>query len=590
MPSVKDLMFQCLARYKLYTLMLVSVTIFWAIDTNIRPYLLKLVVDVLSNKNVIIDDIYLPLLGYISLGVFAVIIFRFYDYGWLILLPDTKKFLADKLTKTMMLHPHDVFQNNLAGSISNHIKNITNDIPSMIKIIVDHFISLFFVITLAIITFSAVSVKFSIILALWLTSFYSGIMILSKHGSKLSAKSAEAQSNLFGHIVDIIGNMLNVRLFDGYNNESKNIKNSADHLVKAERKKDKYFMYLYAFQGISFVIYEILCVVFLVLGYKKGIVEVGDFILILSINYNLISLLWELSNQINLFVEHHGNCTQAIKLIYDNHNKLNDKSYKASANLNKTNNDIIFEKVKFHYKTNLALFNNLSIQIPHGQKVALVGYSGSGKSTFVSLILKLHQYHSGRIEIGGQNVNNITHADISSLIAFIPQTPQLFHRSIRDNISYGKFDASDEEVIEAAKKAHIHDFIMTLPEKYQTMAGERGMKLSGGQCQRIAIARAAIKNAPILILDEATSQLDSIIETEIQASVHRLIKHKTTIVVAHRLSTILSMDRILVFDKGKIVQDGTHETLSAQKNGLYHKLWNSQIGGFIPENKGKVVI
>ncbi|MDG7052549.1 MAG: ATP-binding cassette domain-containing protein [Wolbachia endosymbiont of Alcedoecus sp.] len=189
--------------------------------------------------------------------------------------------------------------------------------------------------------------------------------------------------------------------------------------------------------------------------------------------------------------------------------------------------------------------------IESGQKVGLVGYSGGGKSTFVNLVLRLYDVKSGKISIDGQDIRNVTQDSLHRNIGMIPQDPSLFHRTLMENIRYGKADASDDEVIETAKRAHAHEFISKLPQGYESLVGERGVKLSGGQRQRIAIARAILKNAPILILDEATSQLNSVTESDIQKSLWELMQGKTTIVIAHRLSTLLHMDRILVFDKGK---------------------------------------
>ena len=245
---------------------------------------------------------------------------------------------------------------------------------------------------------------------------------------------------------------------------------------------------------------------------------------------------------------------------------------------------IVFDAVKFHYPETESLFNNKSVIIKAGEKVGLVGYSGSGKSTFVNLILRLYDVTGGNIFIDKQNIKDVNQNSLRQNIAIIPQDPYLFHRNLIENIRYGKITASDEEVIKAAKSAHADEFIRKLSKGYKSMVGERGIKLSGGQRQRIAIARAILKNAPILILDEATSQLDSLTENYIQETLWELMKNKTTIVVAHRLSTLLRMDRILVFEKGKIIQDGNHNTL-INTHGLYQTLWNTQINGFLPEKQ-----
>ncbi|MGI4776029.1 MAG: ABC transporter ATP-binding protein, partial [Janthinobacterium lividum] len=217
-----------------------------------------------------------------------------------------------------------------------------------------------------------------------------------------------------------------------------------------------------------------------------------------------------------------------------------------------------------------------------GEKIGLVGYSGSGKSTFVNLILRLYDIESGEILIDDQNIASVTQDSLRANIAMIPQDPSLFHRSLMENIRYGKIGASEEEVIEAAKAAKAHEFIKALPQGYDSLVGERGIKLSGGQRARIAIARAILKDAAILIFDEATSALDSVTEGYIQDSLNKLMQNKTTIIIAHRLSTLMKMDRIVVFDGGKITQDGSHTELLSE-DGLYKTLWNAQIAGFIDD-------
>ncbi|MFO3150635.1 ATP-binding cassette domain-containing protein, partial [Legionella pneumophila serogroup 1] len=223
------------------------------------------------------------------------------------------------------------------------------------------------------------------------------------------------------------------------------------------------------------------------------------------------------------------------------------------------------------------IIKDLSTHIPGGSKVGLVGYSGAGKSTLVQLIMCLYDVQKGKILIDQQDISTINKQSLRENIAFIPQHPSLFHRTIFENILYGRIGASYEDVINASKKAHAHEFIVNLPQGYDTHVGERGIKLSGGQCQRIAIARAILKDAPILILDEATSSLDSLTEKLIQESLHIAMSNRTVIVIAHRLSTILSMDKILVMDKGKIIEMGNHKQL-IDAGGFYNTLWNAQSG------------
>ena len=246
--------------------------------------------------------------------------------------------------------------------------------------------------------------------------------------------------------------------------------------------------------------------------------------------------------------------------------------------------DITFKDVTFcHDGSDEAIFSNLSIHIKPGEKVGLVGHSGSGKTTFTRLLLRFSDIEAGDILIDGQNIAAITQDDLRRHIAYVPQEPLMFHRSIRENISYGDPSASDAAVEAVAKIAHAHEFITGLPQQYDTLVGERGIKLSGGQRQRIAIARALLKNAPILVLDEATSALDSESEVLIQDALWRLMEGRTALVIAHRLSTIQKMDRIVVMDNGRVAESGSHKELLAKKNGIYAKLWSHQSGGFMDE-------
>ncbi|HYD90302.1 MAG TPA: ATP-binding cassette domain-containing protein, partial [Flavobacterium sp.] len=243
---------------------------------------------------------------------------------------------------------------------------------------------------------------------------------------------------------------------------------------------------------------------------------------------------------------------------------------------------IEFKNVSFTYPgKDKPVFKNFSLLMHAGERVALVGHSGSGKTTFVRLLQRLYDAQEGSITIDGEEISSVTQASLRKTIALVPQDPILFHRSLKENIAYGKSDATLAQIRDAAKKARIDDFIMTLPEKYETLVGERGIKLSGGERQRVAIARAMLAHRPILILDEATSSLDSANERAVQEAIHALTEGQTSIMIAHRLSTIQNADRILVFDAGAIVEEGTHAELVQKKNGVYAELYSLQSGGFV---------
>ncbi len=397
--------------------------------------------------------------------------------------------------------------------------------------------------------------------------------------------AAEVRSSYMGQIVDIIGNIMSVRLFAQKKAEAHHFSTIMDKAVKADQAREWYFFKVYTVQGTSFLLYQSFSLYTLVQGFKNGSITAGDFALVLTLNLSMITHLWELFKEVGKFTLILGDLTQGLKIILS---PIDVKDKEGAKALNLSKGDIVFKNVYFHYAPQNPLFNDLSVTIKAGEKVGLVGYSGGGKTTFINLILRLYDTQKGEILIDGQNIADVTQDSLHRSIGLIPQDPALFHRSLFDNIHYGDKTSTEADVIKAAQKAHAHDFIIHLPQKYHSLVGERGVKLSGGQRQRIAIARAFLKDAPILILDEATSQLDSVTESVIQESLLDLMNKKTTLVIAHRLSTLLHMDRILVFDKGRIVEDGTHHELLNQ-GGLYKTLWEAQIGGFLGDGAANIL-
>jgi ATP-binding cassette subfamily B protein len=295
--------------------------------------------------------------------------------------------------------------------------------------------------------------------------------------------------------------------------------------------------------------------------------------------WNIAGVMWATGGALPFFFQSLGLAKQAYSVISDPQD-LND--VKEARELKVRSGEIVFERVSFQYGEK-KLFENKSVRMGGGEKVGLVGFTGAGKSTFVNLILRFFPLQQGKISIDGQNIADVSLQSLRKQIALIPQDPVLFHRSLRENISYGKPEATEEEIVAAAKLAHCHEFVLRIPSGYDAKVGERGTKLSGGEKQRIAIARAFLVDAPILILDEATSSLDSVTEKYIQDSLEKLMVGRTVIVIAHRLSTPARMDRLLVFDQGKIVEEGSHAVL-LEKRGLYAQMWNMQVGGFLPKD------
>jgi ABC-type multidrug transport system fused ATPase/permease subunit len=311
----------------------------------------------------------------------------------------------------------------------------------------------------------------------------------------------------------------------------------------------------------------------------SGAISVGSLVMVVTVVIALEQRMFFLGQNLTQAVSYHGQVSEGLAELLQPH-EIVDRADARPLEVREAR--IRFEKLDFSYKNARVFDGGFDLDVAGGEKVGLVGHSGAGKSTLVSLLLRQFELDGGRITIDGQSVSEITLESLRRAIALVPQSTSLFHRTILENIRYGRLAASDAEVEEAARLAEADSFIRLLPQGYDTKVGERGVKLSGGQRQRIAIARALLRQAPILLLDEATSALDSESEAAIQAALVGLMRDKTVIAIAHRLSTLRAMDRIVVVEQGRIVEDGSHEAL-VRRGGVYASLWNSQVSGFIPD-------
>ena len=556
------------------------------------------------------------------------ITWRMCDYLYLKTMPMIKGKILDEVYNYTQHHSHKFFQSNLAGHITNRISESSRSFEMIFAIIVEKIIHKIAVIGFAFPTMYSVNPIFAKIFSIWIIFFVGLSVFCANLINRYSTSYARQKSLVAGKIVDAISNIAAIRMFTSHKFERKYLNLHIDDTVKSEQKMQFFMFKLRYVLGISCSTMIAVMIYYLAYLKSQAKISIGDCVLIISLCISVADHIWELTQEIGDMFEEVGSFKQSMSLIMpymindsknakvininegeiefcdvtfnylnggsDNQELLNAKNRRNESSFKKTN----------HFKHSLpivpseentsqdndsvtikkpGIFQNKSILIPGKQKIGLVGFSGSGKTTFVNLITRLYDVSSGQILIDSQNIKDATQDSLHDNISIIPQEPILFHRTIIENIRYGKKNATDEEVIEAAKLAHAHEFIMNLPEAYDNLCGERGNNLSGGQRQRIAIARAILKNAPILILDEATSSLDSTTENLIQESLKYLMQNKTVIVIAHRLSTLLNMDRILVFDKGAIVEDGTHDKLLKNKK-LYKTLWNSQIKGLIVDS------
>lgn len=562
-----------------YTIVAIS----WALEFSLGPYLMKVLIDTIvkysANAELMLKAILIPAALYISKPLLSNFSDRLYQYINLNFYPAIKSAIGLDAFTYLLHHSPAFFENTFTGSLTKKIFDL-GAVELLLSTALEWFYFRLFSILVASVTlFTVVHPIFGVILLLYAGLFIFFSYLASKKAEIFSREYSEAGAKVGGTISDSIANIINTKLFGNLSDEVLNVAQDINTLVTSDKNIRWYNLKISFLQGMGVTIFTACMVVGLIYGRMHEWVSVGDFALVLALSISFVELVYGIGLHIQEFSKAAGVCNQALSFVRVPHDI---KDMPAAQPIDIKNGQIRFENVSFNYQQNHPLFTNLKLTINAGENVGLVGYSGGGKSTFIKLILRLIDPQDGKILIDNQDIKQVTKNSLRKQIGTIPQETELFHRTIMENIRFAKIDASDAEVIEAAKRARCHEFICELPEQYQSLVGERGVKLSGGQKQRIAIARAFLKNAPILLLDEATSALDSVTERYIKESLHEVMAHKTSIVIAHRLSTLQNMDRILVFVDGKIVQDGSLDSLLANKTGHFYKLWNMQAEGFIP--------
>jgi ATP-binding cassette, subfamily B, bacterial len=411
--------------------------------------------------------------------------------------------------------------------------------------------------------------------------FMFGAYKFSKPVQKATAIKADMENKQTGNLADSITNVMAVKSFAAEPFEMNRFAEATERTRAATKRQMLSEIWRDTFASSTTATIESLALVLAVIAVVVFKADVALVYLMVAYTTNISRRLWEFSSHVlRNYSRSFGDASEMVDIL-NTEPDLKDPARPEEPRINR--GAITFDDMTYtHADANDALFNNLHLKVAPGEKIGLVGHSGSGKTTLTKLLLRYDDLDGGAIVIDGQNIANIKQADLRQHIAYVPQEPLLFHRTLRENVAYGKPDASEEDIKLAAQRAHAAEFIDKLPHGYETLVGERGIKLSGGQRQRIAIARAMLKDAPILVLDEATSALDSESERLIQAALWELMKGRTAIVIAHRLSTIQRMDRIVVLEDGQIVEQGSHTELLAKK-GVYADLWKHQSGGFIEE-------
>ncbi len=547
------------------------------------PYAIKQIMDSVELSQSLGVSIWTEVEGAIWLFVIlniGIVLFSRLSGALLVMLgPSLRRRIRRDLFAYLQHHSQNYFMSNFAGSLANRISEVSMSVAFTVWTVLFDFWPLLISFAVSLILLFGVNTELASIVGVWTAVYIVVSYVLAKRCRNYAKQYAAARSLVSGKIVDSVTNIMNAKLFARIDYERAYLDGFLNLEVKRARATFWYMEAIRWFQFIAAMILMLGVILYALKVWSEAGMSVGAFAMASSLSLLLIEKARGLSRRFLDFFEYLGNINDGVGVIVQSHEVVDEADAKT---LKIDSGRICFENIDFAYASGKPVFENLNFEIKGGERVGLVGFSGSGKSTIVNLILRLFEPQTGSIIIDGQDIQTVSQESLRNNIAMIPQDPMLFHRTLMENIRYGRLEATDEEVIEAAKKAHAHEFILDTEKGYESLVGERGVKLSGGQRQRVALARAILRDAPILLLDEATSSLDSVTEKYIQDSIDFLMRQKTVIVIAHRLSTLAHLDRILVFHKGQLIEEGSHTEL-LNRDSHYSKLWSMQANGFLPD-------
>lgn len=574
--SIYTFLWSVIRPFKWHYAAMLSAPILGSLYDFANNYALKLVVDAFSSdQEITYAMLFWPIVIFISAQVYLDIIWRASDIAEWRSEPYVRQSILSHVYEYVEYNPYKFFQDTQSGTITSRIKGILDGYDNFWAAMHHDFTARFANTVVLTAVLAVVNVQVCLLVALWALSFFFVMYYFSNTLDKLSLASANYRHEILGLISDTIANIFTVFSFSTRRHELKALNSKIEKdFIPSNLKVYKFSFYSNLIAAVFYWIMLVSIFLFIIYLRKNNQATTGDIVFVMGITLKMSWELWQLVQKLQSFMKNIGDFKSAFELMktphnaYDNPNLPEFYAQKPS---------IRFDNVSFSYDPSKAILNNLSLHIRPGEKVGLVGVSGAGKSSLVSLLLKYFQPSKGTIYIGSRDIAEFSSDSVRKHIAVIPQDIMLFHRTIFENIRYGDQGATYEDVVAAARMANIHDVIINLPEGYDTVVGERGIKLSGGQRQRMAIARAILKNAPILILDEATSSLDTNTEKLIQTSLNNFLENSNTtvIAIAHRLSTLKHMDRIILLEHGQIKEEGTHHEL-IQKDNLYKRLWEMQ--------------
>ncbi len=565
-------------RLVLTSLIVGPITI--VLERYVTPLIIAAVLMGIQNGTITLSSSWWLVAAYAAIQITAQVIgYRITMYAmWGVQVNGARKIYQDVYSR-LTDQSIDFYNNNFAGSLVSRVTKFASAFMTFWDMII---FQIMFVTTAIIATIIGTAFfmwQFSIVLLVLVICFTLASYLGSRFMRPRQKARSKAYTKISAQLSDSISNMFAVKIDSREQYERARLGHSVDQMVEREFHVRSGVVRMQTVYSSIIMTMRIGVLVASIWAVEQGFSNTALVYLLLTYTFNLIEELRNITQTFRALYQITGDSEEILEAL---HEPISVKDTSRAA-LKAHSGAITMQNIVFqHADSNEPIFDDLTLSIQNGQKIGVVGVSGSGKTTLTKLLMRFIDPSKGSIHIDDQDISGVSIKSLHDAIAYVPQEPILFHRTIAENISYSKPTATHAEIVEAATQARIHDFIMELPDQYDTYVGERGVKLSGGQRQRIAIARAILKDAPILILDEATSALDSESEVLIQQAIENLWAHKTSIVIAHRLSTIAKLDRIIVFDKGTIIEDGTHKELLAG-SGTYAKLWNHQSGGFIEE-------
>jgi ATP-binding cassette, subfamily B, bacterial len=540
------------------------------------PYALNRIISAITTshaeRSLVLGTLTKPLILFAVLSLAELVLGRVNSALQLRVAPRQRQYVARALFAYLHRHSHRYLTESFAGSLASRISETALGTNQVLFALIQEFLPTLIVVSVANTLLLSANLWLGGFTCAWSVIFLGVSVFLARRTQPLAAAASSARSHTVGMVVDSVSNHATVRLFAQLGHERTRLDRAYDSELGTVLRANLAMERVRLFQYAASALLKAGTVTVAVSVWSRGALTVGEFVMAVSISLLIIAEVRNLSRRLLELFEALGNVGSGVRMILRPH-ELPDSADAVPHPV--ARGTIEFDAVDFKYADGAQVFRGFSLTIPAGQRVGLVGFSGSGKSTFVSLLLRFYDPQAGSIRIDGHDIRSFTQDSLHAQLGLIPQDPTLFHRTLRENIRYGRSDASDEQVEAAARRAHAHEFITAVPGGYDAEVGERGVKLSGGQRQRIAIARVILKDAPVLILDEATSSLDSLTEQAIQAALDEAMADKTVVVIAHRLSTIAHLDRILVFDGGRVLEEGCHSEL-LNRRGAYYQLWSRQ--------------